>query len=178
MQNLKNSFLVVLIFAFHISCQTTTNYKKQSMQIEGLDYHIVNVSPERISQKCLYLGGEDGNEWRHQYLMFVLTDKNEVLEVEYPFNMDKKYCKKKTAEINKILNNSENVKMCIRNELKGKQSENESWEDEASFGPLGKHKIKYKTLHFDSICNSKKCYGDNTFYTHTCPGFENINTIK
>ena len=104
--------------------------------------------------------------------MFILNDKNEALEVAHAHNMGIESCREHIAGVEKILRSAPNVSICARGGLKKKSSnDNVSWEDKADFGPLGIHKVEYETLTFDTMCNSKSCYGDNSAYTYTCPGF-------
>ena len=103
--------------------------------------------------------------------MFILSSKSEVLEIADPLNMDKESCQEQIVRIEKILKSESGLKLCARDGLKNKVANVGSWQDTADFGSLGVHKVKYESLTFDSICNSKKCYGDNSAYTYTCPGF-------
>lgn len=172
MTNLKNRIVAVLICIFIFGCQSTGNYKIQTVRIKSLDFQVIKVSSNRISQRCIFLDAEAENSWRHQYLMFVLNDKNEALEVAHAHNMDIENCREHIGGVEKILKSAPIVNICARDGLKKKNSSDDfSWEDKADFGHLGIHKVDYKSLTFDTICNSKKCFGDNSAYTYTCPGF-------
>lgn len=172
MVNLKNSIVATLICIFNFGCQSNGNYKIQTAHIESLDFQVIKVSSNRISQKCIFLDAEAENSWRHQYLMFILNDKNEALEVAHAHNMGIESCREHVAGVEKILKSGPIVSICSRGGLINKGSSDDvSWEDKADFGRLGIHKVEYKSLTFDTICNSKKCFGDNSAYTYTCPGF-------
>lgn len=166
------SRVVIFIVCLYLSaCQTVDKYKIQSHDIDGIELQVVRVSSERIRQKCLFLNAEEGNEWRHQYLIFILGDKNDVLEIAAPHNTDQKSCLEQILQIEKILRFESEVKMCVRGGLKNKTAREGSWEETVDFGPRGIHKINHESLTLDTICNSKNCYGDNSAYTYTCPGF-------
>jgi len=169
--HLKNKVIVALLYTFNLGCQSAGVYKIQTYRIKDLDFQVIQVSSNRIQQKCLFLNAEEGNEWRHQYLMFILSNKNEVLEIAAPHNTDKESCREKIAAIEKMLQFKSEIRMCARDGLKQKNAREGSWEEVADFGSLGAHKVKYESLTFDSICHSRKCYGDNSAYTYTCPGF-------
>lgn len=172
MINLKNSFTAALICIFNFGCHSTGNYKIQTVHIKSLEFQVIKVSSNRISQRCLFLDAEAENNWRHQYLLFVLNDKNEALEIAHAHNTDIESCKKHIVGVEKILKSDSHINLCVRDELKRKKSSDDvSWEDKADFGPLGVQKVRYRTLTLDTICNSNKCYGDNSAYTYTCPGF-------
>ncbi len=163
--------LVMLSCLFISACQTVGGFKIQSYNNDGIELQVIQVSPNRIRQQCLFLNAEGDGRWRHQYLMFILSGKSEVLEIADPLNMDKESCQEQIVRIEKILKSESGLKLCARDGLKKKVANVGSWQDTADFDSLGVHKVKYESLTFDSICNSKKCYGDNSAYTYTCPGF-------
>lgn len=168
---LKNKVIVVLLCIFNLGCQSASVYKIQTYRIKDLDFQVIQISPDRIQQKCLFLNAEEGNEWRHQYLMFILGNRNEVLEIAAPHNTDKESCQEKIAAIKKMLRFESKIRVCVRDGLKQKTAKDGSWEEAADFGSKGVHKISHASMSFDTICNSRECYGDNSAYTYTCPGF-------
>ena len=72
--------------------------------------------------------------------------------------------------IEKMLKEESQAKICVRDELR-KSQDAETQNELISFGPLGQRKVTHVGLTFDSICNSKKCVGDNSAWVTTCPGF-------
>ncbi len=102
--------------------------------------------------------------------MYVLSDKNEVLEIMQSTHTDGDFCRSQFRAIEKMLETEPQVKICARDELKESQDP-ETQNEPISFGPLGLHKITHEGPTFDSICNSKKCVGDNSAWAVTCPGF-------
>ncbi|MBL7543376.1 MAG: hypothetical protein JNL11_06140 [Bdellovibrionaceae bacterium] len=171
MKRLKNSILFTLLCVFNSACQSTGGYKIKTFHIENQDFQVVQVSPSRIRQECLFLNAEEEGKWRHQYLMLLLNDKNEAIEIAHPHNMDIDSCREQIVHVEKILRIANQAFLCARDSLKKKSAVGGSWQDQADFGPLGIHPVKYDSLTFDTICNSEKCYGDNSAYTYTCPGF-------
>lgn len=177
MEYLKNRILLILFCIFASGCLSTKAFDIRTEHIEGLNFQIIDVASNRVRQECIFLDAEAENNWRHQYLMFVLNDRNQVLEIAYDINMDKESCREQIAEVQKILKTDPYVKLCARDELKEKTSEKGSWEDKVEFRSFGVHQVHFESLTFDSICNSKTCYGDNSAWTYTCPGFPK-NAVK
>ncbi len=171
MKHLKNSIIFSLLCTFNSGCQSTGSYKIKTYHIKNQDFQVIQVSSNRIRQECLFLNAEDEGKWRHQYLMFVLNDENEAMEIAHPHNMDIESCQEQIVQVEKILRAANRTILCARESLKQKSSAGGSWQDKADFGYLGVHAVKYDSLTFDTICDSKKCYGDNSAYTYTCPGF-------
>lgn len=170
MPNLKNNLLLLCIFIH--GCQSTTpNFNLKTFHSKADDLHVIEVNSDRIRQKCLFFNAEAENNWRHQYLMYVLNDKNEALEIMQPTNQDKDTCYNQIREIKKILQSELRVKLCIRDELKKQSSGSENQVNPIQFGILGTHDVVYQTLTLDSVCNSKKCIRNNDIWIHTCPGF-------
>lgn len=126
---------------------------------------------DRIQQKCLFLDAEAENQWRHQYFMYVLNDKNEVLEIMQSTNQDKDSCQIQLNKIEKILKPESLVKLCVRGELKKNVPQSEDQGEFIKFGTLGGHKVVYEALTLDSICNSKECFSNNDVWVNACPGF-------
>lgn len=110
------------------------------------------------------------NNWRHQYFMYVLNNRNEALEIMKSTHIDGESCRTQLDAIEKILKTESQVKICVRNKLRESPSL-DAPKEFISFGPLGQHQITHEGLTFDTICNSKKCVGDNSAWVKTCPGF-------
>jgi hypothetical protein len=170
MQNLKNS-LFLLFFGFLISaCQSKPTFRFESFRDANEDLHIIRVNSDRVQQKCLFMNAEGDNNWRHQYFMYVLNDKSEVLEIMESTHIDGDSCRSQFDAIENMLKAAGQVKVCVRNEVKMK-SLSGAQKELVSFGPLGQHSVTQDGLTFDTICNSKKCVGDNSAWVKTCPGF-------
>ncbi|OYZ13509.1 MAG: hypothetical protein B7Y39_17505 [Bdellovibrio sp. 28-41-41] len=165
----KNFLAFFCIFVF--GCQSTKKFQIKTFHIENQELHTLNVASNRIKQECLFLDAEAENKWRHQYLMFALSDNDQVFEIAHSINMDKDSCQEQITKIEKILKSEPYAKLCVRDNLKKKDSTSGSWEEKVDFSSLGTHPVSYDSLTFDTICNSKKCYGDNSAWTYTCPGF-------
>jgi hypothetical protein len=156
---------------FITGCQSASIFSIDTFHTEVDDLHVIQVRSDRIRQKCLFLNAEAENSWRHQYFMYALNDKNEVFEIMQSTNQDKDTCYSQAQKIEKILQSDSQVKICVRDELKRNIPEPSSQNTPIQFGPLGKHKVTYEALTFDSICNSKKCFSNNENWVNTCPGF-------
>jgi len=169
MLNLKNRMAFILPCILSLGCQS--RYKIETYHIEDQEFHVIQIPVNRVKQQCLFLNAEDEGKWRHQYLMLVLNANNDTMEITDPLNMDIESCKKQILEIEKIMKVESIVNLCVRGPLKMNTTHDGSWLDTVDFGFLGVHHVRYESLTFDTICNSKKCYGDNSAYTYTCPGF-------
>lgn len=176
MRNLKSNLLLLLSLCFFISaCQSTKVFNLRTFpaakQSNLNDLHVIHVNSDRVRQKCFFFNAEAENNWRHQYLMYVLNDKNEVLEIMQATNQDKDSCYSQVRTIEKILQSESQVKICARDELKKSIQDPRSQNEFIQFGSLGSHKVTYEALTLDSICNSKKCLSNNEVWVNTCPGF-------
>lgn len=176
MQISKSNFLFQLSLCFFISaCQSTKVFNLETLPVEKKsnqnNLHVIYVNSDRVQQKCLFFNAEAENNWRHQYLIYVLDEKNEVLEIMQPTNQDKDSCYSQVRAIEKILQSQSVVKMCVRDELKKNIQNPGDQNGFIQFGPLGSHKITYEALTLDSICSSKKCFSNNEMWVNTCPGF-------
>lgn len=174
MLNLKNNLFLLLILCFYISaCQSTEVFNLKTFSAASKsnlnDLHVIYVNSDRVQQKCLFFNAEAENNWRHQYLMYILTDKNEVLEIMQSTNQDKDTCYSQVNKIEKILQSESQVKMCVRDELKKNIQDPGAQNEFIRFGSLGSYKVTYEALTFDSICNSKKCFSSNEAWVNTCP---------
>ncbi len=170
MKHLKNSLVVLTLCLFIGGCQSTPFFGIKTFHTESDDLHVIQVHPNRLRQKCLFLNAEAENNWRHQYLMHILNHKNEVLEIMGSTNQDKDTCYSQIQKIDKVLQSEGQVRICARDKLKIIQATQEQ-KSIIQFEQLGNHKPTYEARTFDSICSSKKCVGDNSAWVKTCPGF-------
>lgn len=175
MQNLKNNLFLTIFVLLVSACQSTPVFKittfPQPNRSNLYDLHVIEVVSNRIQQKCLFFDAEAENKWRHQYFMYILNDKNEVLTIMQSTNQDKDSCQLQLNKIEKILKQELQVKICVRDELKRNVSQSEDQGEFIEFGTLGRHKVVYEAPTLDSICNSKKCFSNNNVWVNTCPGF-------
>lgn len=175
MHNLKSNLFHSVFFLLVSACQSTPAFKIATFPERNrsnlYDLHVIDVVSNRIQQKCLFLNAEDENQWRHQYFMYVLNDKNEVLEIMQSTNQDKDSCQIQLNKIEKNLKPESLVKLCVRGELKKNVPQSEDQDEFIKFGTLGGHKVVYEALTLDSICNSKECFSNNDVWVNTCPGF-------
>ena len=170
MKHLKNNSILLSLCLFMGGCQSTPFFNINTFHTDSDDFHVIQVYSNRIRQKCLFLNAEAENNWRHQYLMYILNDKNEVLEIMGSTNQDKDTCYSQVQKIDKLLQSEAQVKICARDKLKNIQETHEQ-KSLIQFEQLGNHKPAYEALTYDSICSSKKCIGDNSVWVKTCPGF-------
>lgn len=170
MLNLKSS--LILLYIFICACQSTRSFELKTFHTSVDDLHVIEVSSSRVRQKCLFLNAEAENQWRHQYVMHVLDENNNALEIIHPINQDKDSCHEQMLAIEKLLGSESKVRLCVRDSLKKKSlGALRDRERFVQFGSLGTHRIAYETLTLDSICGSKKCVGNNSAWVNTCPGF-------
>lgn len=130
--------------------------------------HVLTVTSTHVRQECIFLNAEAENKWRHQYIMYILNGSGEVIPVMSSIHQEKSVCMEQLSKIEKILNKNPKVEMCLRDSLK-KDLTNTEMQD---YGVLGKHRVVFEVLTFDSICASKDCYSVNDVWTETCPGFK------
>lgn len=169
MKHLLNRTFIVFLCILIFGCQSV--FETKTFQIKDQELHVIEITTDRVMQQCLFLNAEGDGKWRHQYLMFLLSNKNEVLEVADPLNMDQESCLRQLSKIEQILKSTSRVSVCIRDEFKKKRTPSDSWAERVDFGTLGSYSVEYESFTTDTICNSKECYGDNSTYTYTCPGF-------
>lgn len=167
---LKNNLFLLLFTTLVSACQSTRVFRMETFQNQNGDLHIIHTNSDHVRQRCLFLNAEKENNWRHQYFIYVLNDKNEVLEIMKSTHTDGDFCRSQVHSIEKVLREEPQAKICVRDEVK-KIHGPETQKELISFGPLGEHKVTYEGLTFDSICNSKKCVGNNSAWIDTCPGF-------
>ncbi|MBX7231734.1 MAG: hypothetical protein K1X29_06575 [Bdellovibrionales bacterium] len=175
MQTLKSNLLLLTLCLCIPACQSTKGFNLKTFpaakQSNLNDLHVIHVNSDRVRQKCLFFNAEAENNWRHQYFMYVLNDKNEVLEIMQPTNQDKDSCYSQLRAVESILQSESQVKICARDELKTNIQDSESQNEFIQFGSLGSRKVVYESLTLDSICNSKKCLSNNEVWVNTCTGF-------
>jgi len=172
MRHLKSNSIVLLLCFIVVGCHSAPIFNHKTFHTSGDDLHVLFVNSDRVQQKCLFFNAEAENNWRHQYLMYILNDKNEALEIMQSTNQDKDTCKAQVNAIEKILQFEPQVKLCVRGELKASFQDPGKKSGAIRFGRLGDHKISYESLTLDSVCNSKKCVSNNSVWVNTCPGFE------
>ena len=171
MRHLKSNSMVLLLCVLVAGCQSAPIFNLKTFHTNGDDLHVIFVNSDRVQQKCLFFDAEAENNWRHQYLMYILSDKNEALEIMQSTNQDKDTCKAQVKAVEKILQSEPQVKLCVRGELKPSPQDPKIQNKPIQFGRLGDHKISYESLTLDSICNSRKCFSNNSVWVNTCPGF-------
>lgn len=175
MPNSKSNLLLLSLYFFISACQSTGAFNLKTFsgvdQDKAHDLHVIHVNSERVRQKCLFLNAEAENNWRHQYFMHILNDKNDVLEIMQPTHLDKDSCYSQVHKIEKLLQSESRVKVCARDELKKDTQNPKVQKDRIQFGSLGHYQVAYDALTLDSICNSKKCFSNNDVWVNTCPGF-------
>lgn len=175
MLNLKVSNLILIItLCFSFSCQSTPNFKMNDL--EKLKLYEIEVDSRRIIQECYFMNAEKENNWRHQYILYILNEKNEAIPVYNPTNQDKDQCLAHFKKVERILKTTDRVKLCIRDRLEKISNPQDYPYELHDFGPLGKHESPYHALTFDTICSSdnksKQCVSLSKTWTYTCPSFE------
>ena len=171
MGHLRNRSIFFLLLSFSISCQTIPVFEIQTFQTKADDLQLIHLKSNRIRQTCLFLNAESENNWRHQYFMYLLNSKNEVLEIMHSTNQDKTTCEAQKKAIEKVIESESQVKLCVRGELKSTVPKSKLRSELIDFGKTGHYQPSYETLTLDSICNSKECFSNNGVWVNTCPGF-------
>jgi hypothetical protein len=164
----KNNSILLAYIALICGCQSTQSFKMTSFEKEELN--VVEIDRNRIIQECYFMNAEKENNWRHQYVLYMLNKKNEAIPVFYPTNQGKQECMTHLKKVEKILKNQSHVKLCVRDRLE-KMVNNKTDPEFHDFGALGKYESPYYALTFDTICNSKECYSISDTWTTTCPSF-------
>lgn len=161
MKNLKSNRLCILSFLFLFACQSAPVFEIKTFpkppQAKLDDHHVIRVKSNRIQQECLFFNAEAENKWRHQYFMYILTDKDEVLPIMHVINQDGETCQKQLRKIQKVLKQEAHVKVCANSDLEKIKKFNPE-DTPIQFEQLGKYKVAYEPLFLDSICNSKDCF--------------------
>lgn len=166
MSFLRSKLTFLIAIQLLASCQSKSNF--EIISYEKKELHVVKVSSGRVVQQCYFLNAEKENNWRHQYLLHILNDKNEVITAMHPVNQDDDQCNTQMKKIAKILKQEPQVTLCLRDALE-KESDAGITPDIQDFGSLGKHTSPYDYLTFDTICNSRQCYSISNTWTYTCP---------
>lgn len=177
MKNLKkNNLLIPLLALFVSGCQSTKNFEIKTLSIkEEGDLNVIEVSSDRVIQECYFMNAEKENNWRHQYVLYLLDDKNEVIPVYYPTNQGKKECLAHFKKVEKVLKTARRLhqplKLCARDKLEKMTDSKDTIPEFHDFGILGRHDSNYWALTFDTICSEKNCYSISDTWTYSCPGF-------
>lgn len=167
MENLKRSSpLFVLIIALSMGCQSIKSF--QMVTDEKKELHVIEIDTNRIIQECYFMNGEKENNWRHQYILHMLNNENEVVSIYNPTNQGKQECLAHLKKVENILKKEPRVKLCARDLLK-KMTDDKSDPEVIDFGPLAQHESPYYSLTFDTVCNSNECYSIGDTWTYTCP---------
>ncbi len=169
MENSKRNNSILLFIVLLCGCQSTQSFKMTSFDKEELN--IVEIDRNRIIHECYFMNAEKENNWRHQYVLYMLNNRNEAIPVFYPTNQGKQECMTHLKKVENVLKNQSRFKLCVRN-LLDKTEDGEPYHDLHDFGDLGKHRSPYAALTFDTICNSKECYSISDTWTSTCPSFK------
>lgn len=167
---LKSKILTSVFIVLLFSCKSKDVFEIKSYHTKNYhnELHTLTVSYTHIKQECLFLNAEAENKWRHQYMMYILNNNNEVIPVMYSIHQEKSVCLEHLKKVEKILKKSSTVKMCLRGALRSDSTSSEVQD----FGSLGKYPVIFESLTFDSICASAECYAVNDIWTETCPGFK------
>lgn len=169
MKILKRSNLMFLaLVSFISSCKSVQVFTMTTLKE---DLHTIELDRNRIIHECYFMNAEKENNWRHQYVLYMLNDKNEVIPVFYPTNQGIDECMAHLKKVEKIIKNQNRVKLCVHDKLEQMDFE-DSKRQIHDFGILGKYKSPYYSLTFDTICNSKKCYSLSDMWLDTCPDFK------
>ncbi len=166
MKNLiRNSFVVAFLTTFISGCQNSKIFEMRTLKNQEL--HIVDTSSNRIIHECYFMNAEKENNWRYQYILTMLNEKNEAIPVYNPTNQGKEECLDHLKKVEKVLRTASRVKLCVRDQLE-KVTVPYPIPKVHDFGILGKYKSHYHALTFDRICNTKDCYGISDTWTYTC----------
>lgn len=98
----SNSIFLVLVVLL-CSCQNTHSFKMSILEKEELS--VVEIDRNRIIQECYFMNAEKENNWRHQYILYMLNEKNEAIPAFYPTNQGKEECLAHLKKVEKILKN-------------------------------------------------------------------------
>lgn len=170
MKNSKRGNTVFFVFiALICGCQSIHSFKLTTLEKEELN--VVEIDRNRVIQECYFMNAEKENNWRHQYILYMLNEKNEAIPVFYPTNQGKAECIGHLKEVEKILKDQSRIRLCVRGRLE-KMMSKKSDSETHDFGSLGKHESPFYALTFDTICNVKECYSISDTWIYTCPGFE------
>jgi hypothetical protein len=107
--------------------------------IPNKELYVVEIESKRLIHECYFMNAKEENNWRHQYSLNMLNEKNES-----------------------------KVRLCLKGNLeiiKKKKYDPGIYD----YGSLGIHESPYYALTFDSICNSRECYSISDPWTYTCP---------
>jgi hypothetical protein len=171
MESLRvNNITGTLIFLFLLLCSCQTNRTLMITTIPNKELYSVEIESKRVIQECYFMNAKEENNWRHQYSLNMLNEKNEVISAFFPTNQDKKQCLDHLTKVEKILKNESRVRLCLRGKIE-RRDRSLYVPQIYDFRSLGKHESPYHSLIFDTICNSRECYSISDTWTYTCPDF-------
>ncbi len=168
----RATILALLVCVLISGCQSAPIFELKTSYTAGDELHVFSVNSDRVRQRCLFLNAEAENSWRHQYFMYVLSDKNEVFEIMQSTHQDEESCREQFDAIETLLRSEPQIKLCAHHRLKNVTQDPKAPIETVSFGRLGDRQILCESLTFDSVCSSKRCVGDNSAWVNTCPGFK------
>lgn len=171
MKILKNNLFILLSFQIFSACQTSRDFKIQSLPDEPNDLYVIQAKSSQIYQRCLFLNAEDESNWRHQHYIYILSDKKEIYEIMQPHHQDRETCYSQMKKIETILQTESQVKLCIRDKLEENLQDSKSLDVITQLDKVEVGGATYESQTLDSICNSKKCFSNNDLWVNTCPGF-------
>ena len=148
------------------ACQSIPRFKMTKLENEEL--YVIEIDSQRVIQECHFMNAEKENKWRHQYILNMLSEENEVVPAFYPTNQSKTECQDHLKKVEMVLNKEARFRLCVRGLLEKMVNDKSEFYD---FGVLGKYGSPFYALTFDTICNSKECYSIGETWTETCPGF-------
>ncbi len=82
MINLNSRNVLFLSLLIMCGCQTTRKFK--ITQVQNKPLHVVEIDTNRIIHECYFMNAEKENNWRHQYILNLLNENNEVIPVYNP----------------------------------------------------------------------------------------------
>lgn len=138
-----------------LGCQSMNSFKIKTLS--NGETHTIAVDRNRVIHECYFMNAEKENNWRHQYILYILNNENEAIPVFYPTNQGKSECTAHLKKVEKILRNQARVHLCVQKKLEKMSYQNPAKEYH-DFGELGKHTSPFYALGFESICNSKECF--------------------
>ena len=163
--NLYNYFFIYLII-ISTGCQTTQDFKLQTIVAD--EVVLIETKPNRIQHECYFLNAEKENNWRYQYMMYILNEKNDVIPIMYPTNQDRDQCFKHLHLVEKILKINSTIRICSQGIMSLSQDA-QVIEEPHDFGKFGKFKSNYDALTFNTFCNSQECIRLKDTWTYECP---------
>lgn len=166
----KSSHLLILAWAaVALGCQSTQGFRLTSLGYDEI--HVVETATNRVVHECYFVNAAAENNWRYQYFLYLLDEKNRVIPVLYPTNQGDVECKAHLKKVEKILARATHVKLCLHDRLRASNDPRDH-NQSVNFGELGIHTWSYEGLTFDRICDAKECYALQDVFSSTCPTFK------